>query len=66
MLPTGVPQWYNEPRIKLRSLVQIHATVLRYRLNIFRGVIGLVMLLSSCLNIPSKYSVPAELVQCRK
>ena len=57
---------YTEPRIKLRPLVRILPTVFSYRLSTFHGVIRLIMLLSSCLNILSKLSVPEKFEQCTK
>ena len=65
-LPAGVPLWYSEPRIKLRSLVRILPSVFSYRLRTFREVNGLVMLLIGCLYMPRKFLVLAKFIQCRK
>ena len=57
---------YNEPRTKLRPLVQNLQSVFSYHLSTFRVVIELVMLLSGCLYISSKFSVSVDSIQWRK
>ena len=49
VLPACVSHWYSESWIKLRPLVRILPSVFSYHLSKLRGVVRLIMLLSSFL-----------------